>query len=103
MAEAAIPSGSIGKMRSRIEGRLKVTGSALYPSDTAVANPAYAFLVTSAVAKGHVRAFHLNAARGVRGVLDILTYENMKGAFKTQPNPGGVSGGATTTLESARI
>ena len=103
MAEAAIANGSIGKMRSRIDGRRKVTGSALYPSDTAVANPAYAFLVTSAVAKGHVRAFHLNAARAVRGVLDILTYENTKGAFETQPNPGGASGGATTTLESPRI
>src|SRR4051812_1551426 len=103
MAEPAIKNGSIGKPRSRVEGVLKVTGAALYPSDTAVANSAYAFLVTSAIAKGHIRAFHLNAARAVPGVLDILTYENTKGAFKTQPNPGGASGGATTTLESPRI
>ena len=103
MAEPAIKNGSIGKPRSRIDGRLKVTGAALYPSDTAVANPAYAFLVTTAIAKGHIRAFHLDAARAVPGFVDILNYENTKGAFKTQPNPGGVSGGATTTLESSRI
>src|ERR1051326_1856992 len=103
MAEPAIRNGSIGKARPRIDGRLKVTGAALYPSDIAVANSAYAFLVTSTIAKGHIHAFHLNAARAVPGFLDILTYENTKGAFKTQPNPGGVSGGATTTLETSRI
>src|SRR5579871_1383269 len=103
MAEPAIRNGSIGKARSRIDGRLKVTGAALFPSDTAMANPAYAFLVTSAIAKGHIRSFRLDAARAVPGFLDILTYENTKGAFKTQPNPGGVSGAATTTLESSRI
>src|SRR3954468_17306592 len=103
MAGQALKNGSIGKARSRVDGRLKVTGAALYPSDTAVANPAYAFLVTSAIAKGHIRAFHLDVARATTGVLDILTYENTKGAFKTQSNPGGASGGATTTLESPRI
>src|SRR5207248_2165225 len=66
-------------------------------------NPAYAFLVTSSIAKGKIRAFHLAASRAVPGVLDILTFQNTKDAFKTQPNPGGVSGGATTSLESAKI
>jgi len=103
MAQAAIRNGLIGKPRPRVEGGLKVTGEAIYPSDVAVPNPAYAFLVTSSVAKGNIREFHLAAARAVPGVLDILTFQNTKGDFKTQPNPGGVSGGATTTLESAKI
>jgi len=103
MAEPAIGNGSIGKARTRVEGRLKVTGSALYPTDVPVSNPAYAFLVTSSVAKGRIRLFELKAAHAVPGVLDILTYENTKGMFKTPPNPGGVSGDATTTLESAKI
>ncbi len=103
MAQAAIREGLIGQPRPRVEGRLKVTGEAMYPSDVAVPNPAYAFLVTSSIAKGKIRAFHLAAARAVPGVLDILTFQNTKDAFKTQPNPGGVSGGATTTLESAKI
>ena len=103
MAQAAVRNGPIGKPRSRVDGHAKVTGEALYPSDIAVANPAYAFLVTSSIAKGRVRDFHLEDARAVPGVLDILTFTNTKGAFKTQPNPGGVSGGATTTLESPKI
>src|SRR4051812_10558583 len=103
MAQAAFREGLIGQPRPRVEGRLKVTGEAMYPSDIAVPNPAYAYLVTSSIAKGTIREFHLAAARAVPGVLDILTFQNTKGAFKTQPNPGGVSGGATTTLESAKI
>ena len=98
MAQAAMRKGLIGQPRSRVEGRLKVTGEALYPSDVTVSNLAYAVLVTSSIAKGHIREFHLAAARAIPGVLDILTFQNTKGAFKTQPNPGGASGGATTTL-----
>jgi len=100
MSEA--PAG-IGTPRTRVDGRAKVKGEALYPSDVPLSNPVYAWLVVSAIAKGRIRAFDLNPARALSGVLDILTYENTKGSFKTQPNPGGASGGATTTLESDRI
>ena len=103
MAHAAVRKSLMGQPRPRVEGRLKVTGEAMYPSDVTVPNPAYAFLVTSSIAKGKIRQFHLKAAHAVPGVLDILTFENTKGAFKTPPNPGGVSGGTTTTLESAKI
>ena len=57
-------------------GALKVTGAARYPSDTPVANPAYAVLVTSAIAKGRIERLDLDEARAVPGVLDILTNEN---------------------------
>jgi xanthine dehydrogenase YagR molybdenum-binding subunit len=39
-------------------------------------NPAYAYLVTSAIAKGRIDGFDLNEARKVRGVIDIITHEN---------------------------
>src|ERR1051325_3955893 len=94
---------TIGKARTRVDGRQKVTGAAHYPSDTALANPAYAMLVTSAIAKGRIRAFHLDDAHAVPGCLAILTHENTKGEFKTQPNPSGATGSATTTLESSQI
>src|SRR5215469_4095049 len=94
---------AIGKPRTRVDGPAKVTGKALYPSDIPLANLAYAWLVVSAIAKGRVSGFGLDEANAVPGVLDILTHENMKGSFRTQPNPGGVSGSATTTLESDRI
>ncbi len=94
---------AMGKPRTRVDGRVKVTGQALYPSDIPLSNPAYAWLVVSAIAKGRIGALHLDEARSVPGVLDILTHENTTGNFRTPPNPGGVSGGATTTLESKQI
>ena len=56
--------------------RLKVTGEARYASDFPVSNPAFAYLVTSTIAKGRITALDLAEARAVPGVLDILTHEN---------------------------
>jgi xanthine dehydrogenase YagR molybdenum-binding subunit len=94
-------SGLIGRPHTRIDGRAKVTGRALYPSDEAVANPAHAFLVTSTIAKGCIKGFDLAAARQVEGVLDILTHENVGGEAKP---PEQQSGGETTTsMQDDRI
>jgi xanthine dehydrogenase YagR molybdenum-binding subunit len=97
-----MPDGNlIGQPAIRIDGRAKVTGRARYPSDEVVANPAWAFLVTSAIARGRIRGFDLTEARAVTGFLDILTYENVGGEAE-KPKP--MSGGETTpTLESDRI
>jgi xanthine dehydrogenase YagR molybdenum-binding subunit len=81
-APTRIDGGMIGKAVPRIDGRLKVTGAACYPSDMAVEDAAHAFLVTSTIARGRIKAFHLEEAQAVEGVLDILTYENMKGKVK---------------------
>ena len=56
----------IGEPAVRVDARLKVTGQARYPSDMTVANPAYAWLVTSSISKGRIRRFDLTAARAVR-------------------------------------
>ncbi|HEX2939435.1 MAG TPA: xanthine dehydrogenase family protein molybdopterin-binding subunit [Rhodopila sp.] len=85
----------------RIDGRAKVTGAALYPSDEPVANPAHAFLVTSSIARGRVTGFDLDDARTVPGLLDILTHENVGDQADPQPPHG--EGGETTTLQSDRI
>ena len=91
----------IGKPAVRIDGRAKVTGQALYASDEAVANPAYAFLVTSTVARGRVKDFGLDAALGVSGVLDILTHHNVGDQAGTPKQASG--GPTTTTLESDQV
>ena len=94
-------SGLIGSAVPRIEGRAKVTGSALYAADEPVANPAYAFLVTSRIARGRILGFELDRAQAVGGVLDILTHENV-GGEADPPQPHG-AGGETTTMQDARI
>ena len=78
MANAAAPAprANMGEPAPRLDARLKVTGEARYASDFPVSNPAFAFLVTSTIAKGRITALDLAEARAVPGVLDILTHEN---------------------------
>jgi xanthine dehydrogenase YagR molybdenum-binding subunit len=71
------PKENMGKPEPRIDGRLKVTGEARYGSDFPVANPAYAFLVTSAIAKGRITVMNLTEAKAVPGVLEIFYHANI--------------------------
>jgi xanthine dehydrogenase YagR molybdenum-binding subunit len=75
-AAAPTPKENMGSPEPRLDARLKVTGEAQFPSDTPVGNPAFAVLVTSAIAKGRIERLDLDTARAVPGVLDILTHEN---------------------------
>jgi len=75
-AAAPVPKANMGAPAPRLDGRLKVTGQARFPSDTPVADPAFAVLVTSTIAKGQIASLDLNEARAVPGVLDILTADN---------------------------
>jgi xanthine dehydrogenase YagR molybdenum-binding subunit len=90
-----------GRPTSRIDGIAKVTGTARFASDEPVANPAFAYLVTSPIARGRIGGFNLERAKAVRGVLDILTYENVGDQVKPAPGPDGNP--STTSLESDRI
>jgi xanthine dehydrogenase YagR molybdenum-binding subunit len=91
----------IGKATPRIDGIAKVTGAAKFASDEIVANPAFAYLVTSAIARGRIGGFRLDRAKAVPGVIDILTYENVGALAKAAPGPDGKP--STTSLESDKI
>jgi xanthine dehydrogenase YagR molybdenum-binding subunit len=94
-------STKIGQAAARVDGVAKVTGAARFASDEPVVNPAYAYLVTSSIARGRINSFRLEEAKAVRGVIDILTYENVGKLAKEAPGPDGKP--STTSLESARI
>jgi xanthine dehydrogenase YagR molybdenum-binding subunit len=94
-------SSRIGEPRPRVDGADKVTGRALYPSDEAVASPAWAFLLTSAIARGQVKSFDLEEALALPGVLDILTHFNV--GCEAQPPEQQSGGKSTTTLQSQRV
>ena len=66
----------------RIDGRVKVTGQARYGSDMPLADPAFAYLVTSPIALGRITAIDEAPARAVPGVVDILTYKTVGTAVK---------------------
>jgi xanthine dehydrogenase YagR molybdenum-binding subunit len=87
----------MGNPEPRLDGRLKVTGEARYGSDFAVANPAYAFLVTSPIAKGRIESMDLRAAKAVPGVLEIFNYENTGELKDIKYAKGG--GGPTSSIQ----
>ena len=91
------PKENMGKPEPRIDGRLKVTGEARYGSDFPVANPAYAFLITSAIAKGRIEAMDLGEAKAVPGVLEIFYHENSRDLKEIKYRPGG--GGPTSSIQ----
>jgi xanthine dehydrogenase YagR molybdenum-binding subunit len=91
------PKDNMGEPVPRIDGRLKVTGEARYPSDFPVNNPAFAFLVTSPIAKGKITAMDDHDARAVPGVLDIFTHENTGDLKKISYDASG--GGASTSIQ----
>src|SRR5215475_8626389 len=92
------PKHNMGEPVPRIEARLKVTGEALYPSDYAVRNPAFAFLVTSSIARGRIAQMDLADALAVPGVLDILTHENTR--LKELKYASGGGGDPTTSWQN---
>ncbi|MFC6592715.1 xanthine dehydrogenase family protein molybdopterin-binding subunit [Deinococcus lacus] len=67
---------SVGRDKIRIDGPLKVTGTAPYAYEQPTENPAYVFPLISGIVKGKVRSIDEAAARALPGVLDILTHKN---------------------------
>jgi xanthine dehydrogenase YagR molybdenum-binding subunit len=91
------PKANMGDPVPRLDARLKVTGQARYSSDMPVNNPAFAFLVTSAIAKGTISNIDLNEAKAVPGVLDIFTHENTGDLKQLKYGAGG--GGASSSIQ----
>src|SRR5215216_6699214 len=85
----------VGKPVDRIDGRLKTTGTAPYAYERhdVAPNPAYGYIVGSAIAKGRIQSMDLAAAKAAPGVLAIVTAENAgkleKGNFNTARLLGG--------------
>ena len=76
------PAGVIGADVPRVDGVAKVTGAARFGADHHVDGAAWAYLVTSAIAKGRVRDIDESAARSVAGVLEVLTHRNVGHAIE---------------------
>jgi xanthine dehydrogenase YagR molybdenum-binding subunit len=103
--DGSIVPGGIGDGVRRIDGPLKVTGAAQYPSDIPVAHPAYAYFHASAIALGRIIAIDEREARAVPGVLDIMTWQNTAGQFDPIKiiSVGGIATTSITPLQSSDI
>jgi xanthine dehydrogenase YagR molybdenum-binding subunit len=67
----------IGRSHKRIEGRLKVNGTARYAADHAINGMLYAYGVYSTIASGKIRAIHEEVARRMPGVVGIFHHKNL--------------------------
>jgi xanthine dehydrogenase YagR molybdenum-binding subunit len=73
---APIQAKAMSTALSRVDGPLKVTGTAKYPAEFNLPNLAYAFLVTSPIAKGRITAVDSAAAEKLPGVLAVITHQS---------------------------
>ena len=87
--------GVVGRPHTRIDGPLKVTGLAPYAYEhhKEVENPAYGYVVGSAIAKGRITNLDTTAAKAAPGVIAVVTAADAgklgKGNFNTVKLLGG--------------
>jgi xanthine dehydrogenase YagR molybdenum-binding subunit len=102
---APTPVGNMGQPIPRYDARAKVTGAAIYAANVALPDVAYAYLLSSHIAKGRLKAFDLKAARALPGVLDILTSQTIGGDVREvkYATKGGPASNSVLPLGSAEI
>jgi xanthine dehydrogenase YagR molybdenum-binding subunit len=85
----------VGKPADRIDGPLKATGRAPYAYERhdVVSNPAYGYVVGSAIAKGRIARIDLAAAKAAPGVRAIVTADNAGKLDKGERNTARLLGG----------
>lgn len=86
---------AIGASPRRIDGRLKVTGAALYTADRSMPGMLHAYGVYSTVASGRITGIDHAEAKRVPGVVDVLHNGNFPRLYKTPKSP--ISGATILT------
>lgn len=67
---------TIGQPISRLEGHLKVTGSAKYAGEYEAEDLLYGYVVNSTITKGKIKTVDTSEAKKLPGVVEIFTHEN---------------------------
>ena len=85
----------VSKPTDRVDGPLKTTGTAPYAYEhhNALKNPAYGYVVGSAIAKGKIASLDTSEARHAPGVLAIVTAKNAGELGKGKHNTAKLLGG----------
>ncbi|WP_339489890.1 xanthine dehydrogenase family protein molybdopterin-binding subunit [Pseudomonas sp. EL_65y_Pfl2_R95] len=89
----------IGTAPRRVDGRLKVTGAAMYSADQHPQDMVFAYGVYSTLASGSIEALDIAAAKSAVGVIDILHHGNFPQLFHVPPEQFSVE----KILTSSRI
>src|SRR3984957_1676124 len=85
----------VGQPIDRVDGPRKTTGTAPYAYEwhDVAPNPAYGYVIGSAIAKGRIASIDLAAARAAPGVLAIVTADNAGKLAKGDYNSAKLLGG----------
>ena len=85
----------IGHPHDRIDGPLKTTGHAPYAYERhdIVADPAYGFILGSAIAKGRIASIDTSGASSAPGVLKVVTWKEAGPLGKTENHTAALLGG----------
>ncbi|MEB3293286.1 MAG: xanthine dehydrogenase family protein molybdopterin-binding subunit [Synechococcales bacterium] len=75
-----------GKSVNRQDGRAKVMGTATYAAEHRPAGLVHGYLITAAIAKGHIKAIDTRTAEILPGVIKIFTHQNAPKLFKPTNN-----------------
>jgi xanthine dehydrogenase YagR molybdenum-binding subunit len=85
----------VGKPADRVDGPLKVSGTASYAYERhdVAPNAAYGYVVGATIAKGRLRALDVSRARSAPGVLGIVTAQSAGTLAKGEHNTAKLLGG----------
>lgn len=67
---------SVGKPISRLEGHLKVTGSAKYAGEYEAENLLYGYVVNSTITKGKIKSIDTSEVKKMEGIIEVFTHNN---------------------------
>jgi xanthine dehydrogenase YagR molybdenum-binding subunit len=94
---------SVGKPLDRVDGRLKVTGRAIYAAEHPVPGVVHAVLITSTIPKGRIDAMDTQAAEHAPGVLAVMTPWNAEKLPEPSPDQNKGSTARKLSLLQGRL
>ncbi|KQR95668.1 aldehyde oxidase [Chryseobacterium sp. Leaf180] len=68
--------GMIGQAHDRLEGALKVTGSAKYAGEYDADDLLFGYVVNSTMTRGKIKSINVDEIKALPGIVEIITHEN---------------------------
>lgn len=67
---------SVGQSINRLEGHLKVTGSAKYAAEYDAPDLLYGYIVNSTITKGKIKTIDTSEIKNMEGIVEVFTHDN---------------------------
>ncbi|MEU6512371.1 xanthine dehydrogenase family protein molybdopterin-binding subunit [Streptomyces sp. NPDC046942] len=98
------PQAAVGAPLSRVDGRLKVTGKALYAAEHDVDGAVHAVIVDASVGRGRITSMETRAALAHPGVLRVISHRNApKLPYRDNPGSNNPAGRRLRVFQDDRV